>query len=283
MNKCRDFMGCINFDTLFHNKDVKIEDVKKRIKKIYYNDDIYYYKIIYNVSNLYNELIAYELSKDFGIPCVEYDIASYNETMGVFSKSFIGRTDKFYTFEDILEKYYGIFPIKYNSLENIYHALSLRYNDTNLVNFLMREVVLVFLFDILIANNDRHVCNYGIIENDRGISLGPLFDNESILSDICIEYGGYALSVYEKDFFTSVTELIDKDNFLCRFLKVSDEEHIKLFQEKNYIIGEENLNKVFSRIEEKIDSFIPPLIKKEKIKKFNENKFMIDNTLSKYR
>jgi len=282
VNENRDDLGFVNLDflvaeSLSYNNYV---DKKRRVFNFNYGNIEYYFKITACSSDIYNELIASELAKDYGIPCAEYDLASINSLVGVCSKSVFGVEDKFYSIEKILEKEYGFIPLKYNNLEDIWYALSLRY-DKNIVEQLMNQIVDLFLFDIMIANSDRNIGNYGIIENKENVSLAPLFDNEKILSDSCIEYGGYCIAVRREDFFWCYRDLSDDDNFLYTFLRISDSEYIKQVEDKLWVISEENILDVFSRIENKISSTIPIQIKKKMLEKFANNKYMINEVLNK--
>lgn len=282
MKKNRDIQGfinleCLNDGYLIYNNYI---DDKKRVMNFIYDNENYYFKINTSPNSLYNELIVSELAKDYGISCADYDLASLDNTTGVLSKCVIAENDTYYTMEEILEKVYGYVPIKNNNLEDIWYALSTRYDEVTVFH-LMNQIVSLFLFDILIGNRDRNVTNFGIIENNNGVSLAPLFDNETILSDTCIDYGGYSLAVSRDDFFYCAWDLEEEDNFLYKFLNISDSRYIKLFEEKLWIIEKENLLKVFSRIENKIKSNIPSEIKLKKIKSFEDNISMINGVLEK--
>lgn len=280
MNINRDSKGCIEIPSSNNLSNINYMDSKSRVTKFEYKGNIYYFKKVTNEYNLYNELIAFMIASKLGVPCVKYDLARLDNKIGVVSKDFRKANDIFFPMEDILESEYGPFPVIYNNLEDIWYALSKRYDNDTVFN-LMNQIISVFFFDVLIANGDRNVCNYGIIENEKGVSLGTLFDNEYMLSDSSVKYGIYSLAVLRDDYSYKLYDLKDEDNFLYKFLKVSDRGFIDLFESMLWVIGKENLMKIFSNIENNIGAYIPVGIKAWKLKKFMENEEMIKYTLNK--
>ena len=104
----------INLDEL----DIEIK------KKMYFSTAIifsylgedYYYKSNKSISNIYNELVAEKIANRLGIPCCEYYLGSYNESLGTISKMF--SKDNYFSMSDLLIGTYGITKNK-NNLEDI--------------------------------------------------------------------------------------------------------------------------------------------------------------------
>lgn len=199
--------------------------------------------------DLYNELIAEELAHDYNIKCSHYDLVEYMDNLGVISENFLQDNDKFLLLYDVLKEYFKENEtLEHNNFKDIYTALEYKY-DSSIASKIIDELKNVYTFDVLVANIDRHDKNIGIIENDT-ISLSPLFDNEKILSKD---------SIYEE-----IYSLRLDDNY--------NEEINNKLEEKIWIIDNNNISKVFERIEYRINSNIPDFIKDETRYRFSENK-----------
>lgn len=246
---------------------------------IEYNDKKYYFKKT-KISENYNELIAEELAKDFKIPCAHYDLAIYNDSTGVISENILNEFDKYISIENILKEYFKDLEVvdKRNNLEDIWNAIDYKYNDPVLTKRLMDQLVNIFMFDSLIGNIDRHVDNYGIIENDLGVNFAPLFDNEKMLSSSIYD-GGYSLGIDKDDYFFNEIDFEPDRNFLKKFFFVSSSEYIDYYKSKLHIISEENIDKVLKRVEIRTNSEITETLKKQIKDKFNKNRNMINNVL----
>lgn len=268
MEELRDNNGYIVLDNL------QFEMVNNNLKQLifYIDGKKYYFKPINDKNEMYNELIAEELSKDYGIKCAHYDIANYKGLKGVISEDFI-KDNKYVAMSSIVSKYYkeNKNENSHNNLMDIWSAFDYRYKDENISNKLMEELVNVFIFDILIANSDRHLNNYGVLENEKEVNIAPIFDNSYLLSIVALTEGEYCLGVDEEENIFDSDYNGNRDKFLAKFLKESSSEYRDLVESKLWIINNENIDKVLNRIEEKINCKIDEEIK-EKIKlNFNLN------------
>lgn len=54
---------------------------------------------------------------------------------------------------------------------------------------------MLYNFDVLIGNSDRHTENYGLFITDADVSFAPLFDHENMLDDRAIYDGEYCLGI----------------------------------------------------------------------------------------
>ena len=264
MEYIRDEYGAIELKKLNY-------ELLKRIDRdhfiINYDNDIYYLKYN-NINNIYNGLLAQELASDYNIDITDTDIFVLDNFYGTMSKSIIGEFEKFIPMSNLVSS-------ENNNLEDIWNKLSSEYSDKLLVAKLMDEIINMFIFDILIGNIDRHNDNYGFICKDKNISLAPLFDNENMLSSDSINECYYALGVNSFDYnnFDS--------NILYKFLVYSDKIYLDKLKSKLWIIQQENMIKVISRIENKIGC-IHPIIKKNILQKMNTNLSTIKRVIYEY-
>lgn len=252
---------------------------KRRLYSFKYNGDIYFYKVIYDVDKLYNELVGEKIAKRMNIPCAHYDLASYYDTVGVISKNIFSEDDIYISMEEILQNYfsYGVDINAKNNLEDIWSAISSRYKawNKNVEINLINELINIFIFDILIANSDRHTENYGICENKNNIHFAKLIDNENMLSPISIITGGYSIGIDENDIFYNEDEISLEDNFVRKFLNYSSSEYRELISNRLSIISEANIKEIFDEIENDIHASMQTQIKRQLMTDFQRNYSMI--------
>lgn len=270
----RDYDGFIDIDYLIDNKYAKLINRDSSFSKFWFSfdKDEYFYKSEKHVEFIYNELIAEELAKDFDIPCAHYDIAAYDGNIGVISKNIFKKDDNKFSLSEILDS------SEHNNLEDIWDTFLYRYKDEKIVERLMKEIVDVFMFDVLIANPDRHSGNIMITENKDKISVAPLYDNMLMLSSNSIRYGMYSIGIDREDY----NEEIDEDenmNLLFRFLNVSDNIYKEIFESKLWVISPENIDKVIVRVENRINNEIPDYVKEFVKEQFVYNNRCINDVL----
>ncbi len=233
--------------------------------KVYYQGKLCYFKTG-ETNMLLNELVAEYLAKDFNIASAHYEIGLIGNTPVVISQSVFAKDSNYYSLFDL---------IKYDiDLETLWNELELKYKDYTIVERLMEEIVKVFLFDILIANDDRHGLNLYIIENSDGPHVAPIFDNESMLSELSINYQMYILNI-------EPVNNRNNTNILNRFLSVSSSRYAKILEDNLWIISEENIKKVLSKIEEDRKIILNEKYKKDIIEGFKLNAEMIKKALNK--
>lgn len=254
-----------------------------------YNGEIYFYKDK-NCSKIspYNELVAEELAKDFGIPCVSYDLAALGKNrVGNISKNYKQDNVNYIEGTELLglTHYYDsdlqndlidrIKPFR-NILEDIWDGLEIRYHDypdqRKIIDGLMKKIVDIYLFDILTCQVDRHDKNWQIIESSEFIDIAPLFDNERILNatEMFAEVSLGIDSVWE-----NLWESIQK------FQEVSSEEFTDIIKDKLWIISEENLYKVFERIEKKTEYPMPEERKQYYLNGYKKHREQLEEILNK--
>lgn len=290
--------GFIDIGKILEEKGINLSDIKEKIKiknpdiiKIEYgpkeeiilnflhNGENYFYKYNWKIIP-YSELVACELAKDFGLSCCEYDLAILDGRKGVISKNFKKENTTYTRAENILTEFWhdDRFIEEHNNLEDIWDALEYRYqnhpNKREVIENLMNKIVSISIFDIIVCNYDRHTSNWGIMENNEIIDIAPLYDNERILS------------TSGKDSFISLTmEDVFRGHLLSNlrmFNKVSTENYIDFIKSKMWIISEENLKSVFTRIEEKTSYPMKDSAKEYYLKEYESHRKRLEKILNYY-
>lgn len=122
------------------------------------------------------EFIASTIGMKLGFDTVEVKLAKHQGTVGTISKNFRTKVEEFYEGGDLFLAQFENFDrysLTYYELPNIIDILT-PYN-------LEKEFIALPIFDALIANNDRHCDNWGVLSGPKGIHLAPIYDNGSSL------------------------------------------------------------------------------------------------------
>lgn len=265
----RDSIGAIKIDELINNGCISIIDVYDDIHyKIKYNNNIYYMKKIDNSEKLYNELIAEEVAHDFNIKCAHIDLGIYNGNYYCLSEQIYNNNDKFIPMQKMMDEHD-------NNLTYIWNLLEDEYSDRKLIAKLMDDIVNIFLFDVLIANYDRHVGNYGLIISNNNVSVAPIFDNENMLSIYSIVDGDFCIGMEDRDYYES--------DLFTKFLRLSDDMYLEKIESKLWIIEPNNIENIIKRVESKLESKIDNEIKDKILLNFSDNLCSIKSIISYYR
>ena len=166
---------------------------------------------------------------------------------------------------------------KYNNLRGIWHCLEVYFKDypnmQEIVAKLMMKIVKLFIFDLVTGQEDRHEENWGVVIYENGdVDLQPIFDNSRSLEDDP-EFVYYGLSL-------EGNSISENDKMIQEFLNVSSSEFSDILPNYLWVIGEENINKIFKLIEEQINCEIPPNIKRYYINVFSINYTFFKNLLN---
>lgn len=247
----REYLGFINLDKL-KIKNKQVINVFNSFSFVYRNQK-YFFKELKNTSQFYNELIGYELARDFGMPAIPYDVASSDGFVGYLSKDYMRKG--YIYLEDVLKMEYGLTRNR-NNLDDASYALRERYPE--FAEQVIRDLIELLMFDIIIGNYDRHDRNI-IIDTENG-RLAPVSDNEMMLSDDSIYSQYYSFKMHSKDHQT-----------LDSLLQYLDLNGINYFLSKVEIINPNNIASVFKRVEDKIGYPMIDKIKEEITSKFNDN------------
>ena len=248
----RDNLGFLKIDINYVDDFTRTD--KYGVYSFKINNSKYYLKEFKNTPNIHCELIGYEIGKEFGLNVVPYDIAFVNEYVGYLSKEYM--KDGYVYLEDLLRSFYGTFVDK-NNLNDIGFMFLSLYNEKT-CRFIINDLINLMMFDIVIANSDRHDRN--IIIDMNNLKLGPVSDNEMLLSDLSIVNHYYSLSVNNKD--------CDK---LEEFLDILDDEQLNYFRNKLELIKNNNLLKIFDKVEKRLGKPMIESIKKNIMDKYSIN------------
>lgn len=276
MKILRDKNGFIDVSYLVSNNNATITNMGELRNKyiVTIDNERYFFKRESHMEIIYNDLIAEELAKDFGIACSYNDLAVIKNNIGILSKDVFKASDSHFFLSDILPK------DKYNNLEDIWDILVIKYKDNEIVEKLMNQFTNLFIFDVLIANPDRHPSNIEIIENKDGVNIAPLYDNTLMLTSSSMTYGIYSLGLDRDDYLKDI-HLDENSNLLYRFLNISDSSYQDILKSKLWVISKENIDKVLSRVEKKINSVIDSDIKESIKEDFAKNNEYILNVLQR--
>ena len=273
--------GFIDLDTLFTKAGINIEKIEN-LDVFSMNGVKYFFKESF-FTYPYTELLGEELLNDFGLPSTINDLAMFKSKKGIISKNSHEDGYKYISGRTILWDYieylgeenkYSITP-EYNNLEFIWNALEYRYkskeNKQEIIYNLMNEITDLFIFDLITFQGDRNSGNYEIKEGKDKIELAPIYDNEAILHST---FGKekIRLVVDENTDYSIYREL-------KKFIEYSDNSYIEKIKEKLWIINEENLDKIFNRIEEKINYPMDKKIKDEYKQEFKYHEERIKSIL----
>ena len=242
-----------------------------------YQDKFYFFKTNLSIEDRYNELIAEKIANKLGLKCAKYYLGEYCNYKGVVSEMFDVRNYK--SMDEFLYSVYGDDCFEKNNLEDIWNALSIKFNQEQ-TEKIMNDIVNVFLFDILIANNDRHANNLGLIIKDNNVELAPIFDNDNMLREIAMNDGAFFLGIDRNDYYNYVTGESKNDNVFDKFIRISDSEYTERLKRMLPLISDESINNIFKELEE--DGVIVPKEKREDIiKRFRKNYNIIENKIYK--
>lgn len=172
------------------NKDYQKIDAytRGRKEKIWFimNNQKYLYK--YGASNyeIYAELIAEQLGKQIGISMASYQLASYNNTIGVLSKSFIKPGELIYSADKLKKAVQSIYEennlngnLKENTISNLIEA-AFTYDSSVNTDKLFSELVKRWLFYGLIMESDKNDTNISFIRKKTRLTLSPDYDNSTM-------------------------------------------------------------------------------------------------------
>lgn len=298
--------GFLNIDGYFIKKYKRkyVPELIKKVSDIHYivtiDRENYYFK---KTKNFYNELLAYEVATFLGLNAVPYDLAVFQNMYGVISKDFKKKNCNYISGQDLLFAYSRMpkslnfltnmgleqtennnfpnnAPYSYNinNLEVIWQAIEHRYKELNIyvdLEKIMNELVMYFIFNILVMQNDGASQNWVLEESENGVNLSPFFDNAEAftidddkdlpVSNLSINFNDVGLGNYK---------------ILEEFLKVSEQAYINLFYDKFEMLTEDAFLQLIQRVENKIECSLPEDIKDKYIKMFHQNRENIESILN---
>lgn len=260
----------INLD-IINNKD-KLRPNFKGSHNIYnfeIDNDTYYFKEVPN-RELIMELISKSIAFILGIPYLKESIAILNDKYGLLSQSYLKESDIVYNLYSLMQDYFYKYNdeeelldykrlVSINNLEDIWFALEDRYKNNEIVKNIMDGITNIFIFDLLIGESDRTLRNIEIIESGNIVTLAPLYDTSSILSD-----KNTALGVDKDDYLKSDLDKLNK------FIENSDYSYKEKFYSYLNTLDFIGIEIIIEKTEKENGIVIDDNLKKEIITKFNE-------------
>lgn len=136
----------------------------------------------YSLSEVWAEKLAAEIGDIIGLKTMEVDFAVHEGKVGALLNSYINKNEEPIDGAQILSAFINEFDLNsldYYYIENIIEALS----SEGYLTFVLDDFIDQIIFDILIANQDRHCENWEIIRDFKNdtIQLAPIYDNGSSL------------------------------------------------------------------------------------------------------
>lgn len=126
---------------------------------------------------IWAEKVASEVGKALKLEMMDVSLATFNGRSGLILKNFIEKgNEEFFDGGDLLKTIVEDFDpneLDFYNLDNVLSCLR--------PFSLEKEIVKVILFDALIANQDRHCENWGVIQREARIRFAPIFDNGASL------------------------------------------------------------------------------------------------------
>lgn len=260
----------INLD-IINNKD-KLRPNFKGSHNIYnfeIDNDTYYFKEVPN-RELIMELISKSIAFILGIPYLKESIAILNDKYGLLNQSYLKESDIVYNLYSLMQDYFYKYNdeeelldykrlVSINNLEDIWSALEDRYKNNEIVKNIMDGITNIFIFDLLIGESDRTLRNIEIIESGNIVTLAPLYDTSSILSD-----KNTALGVDKDDYLKSDLDKLNK------FIENSDYSYKEKFYSYLNTLDFIGIEIIIEKTEKENGIVIDDNLKKEIITKFNE-------------
>ena len=223
----------------------------------------------------FEEVIAEEVATVLGVETLHYDIGVRNKELYVFSKPFYAENEEYISGVDILSQAYpNEISLGVNNLTNIWGALEKLYGTeyANDIPQIIENLVRIFCFDLLVSNNDRVNVNWGVIRNESGMRLAPMFDNSLIFN-----------------FFPAVGLGVDSERaynnkkILSNFLSVSDSYFTDIFYEMFDTLTPDKLDSIFKDVEKDRNITIDENYRVETVNNFNNYRNGLQEVVEQYR
>lgn len=248
-----------------------------------YENESYFFSFDSRVENFLAPLIYEEICHDLNIDVASCDIARIGNIEGYISKDFRKPNAKYISGYEILKESkvhksagdddvlvpsltssfgegedLGLVLRRYNTLEGIWAALEIRYNQRpdmpQVVSKLMDKLINMFIVDLYLGNLDRNNTNWQIVEYENGeVDLAPIYDNVRTLM-VHPYITNLAMPLENRTGYFDDNNL---ENNVMKFLRYSDKAIADKYSNNIWVLSKENIIKILERIEAKIGSPIP--------------------------
>ncbi len=210
--------------------------------------------------NLY-EIIGEEAAKTIELECAHYEPLFINGYAYVASED-LSERGEFHLYEE-----YAGYESQYN-LYSIWHILETNFSNCEEIMF---DVLKMYLYDLLLINNDRDFENFGILIRDGKAKL-VIFDNSNIFDN---DFPPEISSVYDSD--DQIDPYEDFENFIT---ETSSEQIEKLITLMNRL-NTDKIAEIIETIEKKYKGHYKNLPKI--LTMYEENYQRLQEIINKYR
>ncbi len=292
--------GYIDLDDFLINKgasslDVSDLDYEEKIKVEYWLGDNrlafwiqddhkkFLFKTVSNPIQAYLELVCEQIAKQLELPCAHYEIAIFQNNLGVISENFKKENAIYQSGTTLLTEYYHLIDdgkqvLPYNNLTDIetmlYHKLEGTPNQELLFQKLKEQLLSIFIYDMITNQADRKSNNWGIEILNNDINLQILFDNQESFGLTTLD-DNYSLFVSRDNYYQTNT----KEEIVQDFLSLDSNYYPRLLIEW---FNKVNIDKVFQDILKEKELIIPTDIQNIIKDSFYQNKEMIDTVIKNY-
>lgn len=264
----KDKNGIVNINNLNVNLDC-LSDVDAKYKFVKDNQ-IYYFKAS-SEKEAFREVFACEFADKLNIEHANYDIASIDDHFGVISESIYGIDEEFIPLCDISDKL-NIKKGYANTVETMQKKILPRLCFLNRKEELIKYIRM-FVFDILLANDDRHEGNTGFIYKGSKYRLAPLFDNGNIVSDLCLRNQIYCQGI-SNDLFD------DENNYVI--IEFLSSKYAKYLVEELEKLSINDLLSLVNEINEKYEYKFDIRYEQQMVEQLGENLNKLNDLKNKY-
>ena len=207
--------GRIDINSEISNGKIVIDEEEQRgarTNKFWFNNYEFMYKDVYPLTyEDYAEMIAYRLATYLGIECASYDLAVYNDNLGVITANLIkdNENEELLSGTEIITQVYTEYIMPVNKIMKEYHELVTKYNAEDVYKFSQ----LPYKIQIILRNELIKCINNLNIKN-RKISEQVLKNKEIDFLEISkiYEYLNSFIDIYNQDFIEMKNGIIKSNN-----------------------------------------------------------------------
>lgn len=140
-----------------------------------------------NTGEDWAEIVAYEIGKHIGLEVAIYELAVYKSKLGTISTNFVQDDERLVHGNELLVKINKLYPsdrfykVREYKLDTVLNLIKILEKDEIIgIKDALHNFIGYIVFDCLIANQDRHHENWGLIVGlGKKLRLAPSFDHAS--------------------------------------------------------------------------------------------------------
>lgn len=133
----------------------------------------------YEDTSVYSECVASDFLQLMGVKAHTVQLYPYHQEQVVLVKDFVDGGGKLYSFTSLKQKYEDAIESKrvytYKAIEQV--IMNHKQWNINARNHIMYQFWIMILWDMVLANPDRHGGNWGFLKKDNQLVFAPIYDN----------------------------------------------------------------------------------------------------------